>query len=204
MLIDHVGVLFFPGLIIFRIIGRLSFPLFAYSIARGYRHTSNYNKYLVRLIIFALTSQLPYYIVFNNNNLNVGFTLAAGLLCLKLHDANINIFVKIISLFSLLFLSYILKCEYNIYGILTILLFHLYYNKDSLIIYYSILTIFSVIIFRYDPIQLVSFLSIFIILILSIKNKTIKFNKFFQYTFYPLHLLLLYFIKGGLWNEKGI
>ena len=36
MVIDHIGLVFFPNVIIFRIIGRLSMPLFAYCVARGY------------------------------------------------------------------------------------------------------------------------------------------------------------------------
>lgn len=41
MLIDHIGVIFFPDDIILRIVGRLAFPLFAWGIARGYRYTSS-------------------------------------------------------------------------------------------------------------------------------------------------------------------
>ena len=41
MFIDHVGVLFFPRVLFLRIIGRLAFPIFAYLIAEGCRHTNN-------------------------------------------------------------------------------------------------------------------------------------------------------------------
>lgn len=41
MIIDHVGFVFFPEMIIFQIIGRLSFPLYAYLIALGYSRTKN-------------------------------------------------------------------------------------------------------------------------------------------------------------------
>ena len=39
MLIDHIGMVFFPSVIGFRAIGRLSFPLFAFGIAEGVRYT---------------------------------------------------------------------------------------------------------------------------------------------------------------------
>ena len=39
MLIDHVGMLLFPGVRVLRIIGRLAFPIFAYMIAEGCAHT---------------------------------------------------------------------------------------------------------------------------------------------------------------------
>ena len=45
MLIDHIGLVFFPGIEIFRIIGRISFPIFAFMIAEGCEHTENKKKY---------------------------------------------------------------------------------------------------------------------------------------------------------------
>ena len=41
MLIDHMGVVLFPGIAILRIIGRISFPIFAFMIAEGCRYTKN-------------------------------------------------------------------------------------------------------------------------------------------------------------------
>lgn len=45
MLIDHVGVILLPQLLILRIIGRLSFPIFAFMIAEGCRYTKNKARY---------------------------------------------------------------------------------------------------------------------------------------------------------------
>ena len=42
MLIDHIGMVFFPSVIGFRAIGRLSFPLFAFGIAEGVRYTHRF------------------------------------------------------------------------------------------------------------------------------------------------------------------
>ena len=41
MVCDHVGVILFPKIEFLRIIGRLSFPIFAYLIAEGAKHTKN-------------------------------------------------------------------------------------------------------------------------------------------------------------------
>lgn len=60
MLIDHIGLLFFPGESIFRSIGRLAFPIFAWSLAQGFRYSSNPRAYFKRLLFFAFISQLPY------------------------------------------------------------------------------------------------------------------------------------------------
>ena len=41
MVVDHVGMTFFPDVIALRAVGRLSFPLFAFFIAEGCRYTRN-------------------------------------------------------------------------------------------------------------------------------------------------------------------
>ena len=66
MTIDHLTWLLFPGYpteilpIILHIIGRLAFPIMAYFIAEGYHYTRNKNKYMLRILIFALISHVPY------------------------------------------------------------------------------------------------------------------------------------------------
>lgn len=73
MIIDHVGMFFTPlapffppdhlAYYLFRYIGRLAFPIYAFFVAEGCRKTSNYRAYLKRLFLFALLTQLPLYIV---------------------------------------------------------------------------------------------------------------------------------------------
>lgn len=60
MLIDHIGLLFFPQITLFRSIGRIAFPIFAWGIAKGFHYTSDRRAYFKRLLLFALLSQLPY------------------------------------------------------------------------------------------------------------------------------------------------
>lgn len=58
MLIDHVQVVFpevFP--VWFRVVGRLAFPLFAFLLAEGFRHTRNRGWFLLRLGVFAFISE---------------------------------------------------------------------------------------------------------------------------------------------------
>ncbi len=44
MFIDHMGLHLFPDIVLFRAIGRLAFPLFAFFIAQGCRYTRNKSK----------------------------------------------------------------------------------------------------------------------------------------------------------------
>lgn len=84
MVIDHVGLVFFPDQLIFRYLGRLSFPLFAWLLGQGEKHTRDVYAYLLRIVIWGLVSQPIYVLLFHNEQLNILFTLAIGLVALFL------------------------------------------------------------------------------------------------------------------------
>lgn len=80
MIIDHIGEFLFPNLFILRIIGRFGFPIFAFLAAEGVRHTHNIKKYILRLFIFSVISEIPYDLahsgrIFWPERQNVGWTL---------------------------------------------------------------------------------------------------------------------------------
>mgnify|MGYP001026909070 FL=1 len=66
-------------------IGRIAAPIFLFSIANGYRHTRDFNRYALRLLIFACLAEYPYYLLFGFHG-NIMFTLLLGLLTLRLMD----------------------------------------------------------------------------------------------------------------------
>lgn len=84
MLIDHVGLVFFPQVLGFRLIGRLSFPLFGWLLVQGERHTRNIKRYALRLLGLGLISQPIYMMLFEVQRPNILFTLLLGLVCLRL------------------------------------------------------------------------------------------------------------------------
>lgn len=104
MLIDHIGLLFFPKQILFRIIGRISMPLFAYCIARGIKNTKNVKNYVFRILLIAIVSQIPYMLMIDYFELNVCFvwvlTVIFILLCNNLKNKKIY-FVYILYIFYL-------------------------------------------------------------------------------------------------------
>ena len=60
MLIDHMGLILFPDVEIFRIIGRLAFPIFAFMIAEGCRYTKNKLRHFLMIFILGLLCQIVY------------------------------------------------------------------------------------------------------------------------------------------------
>lgn len=81
MLLDHIG--YATDLYALRCVGRLAFPIFAYLIGNGFRHTSHPGRYLGRLLLLAVISQIPYtlflYGSITPEKLNVFITLSLGL-----------------------------------------------------------------------------------------------------------------------------
>ncbi len=60
MLIDHIGVVLFPKLQILRIIGRISFPIFAYMIAEGCHYTKSKLRYFLGVFVLGIGCQAVY------------------------------------------------------------------------------------------------------------------------------------------------
>ena len=78
MLIDHVGLLFFPLDMTFRIIGRISFPIFAFLLAEGCKYTRNKTKHFLLLLGLTVICQLVYSVMMGDDYLCVLVTLCLG------------------------------------------------------------------------------------------------------------------------------
>ena len=218
MFIDHVGYLIYDNISWMHIVGRISFPLFAFQIAIGYKHTKCFWKYALRLFVFALISQYPYYLFnasLNNNSfvLNVFFTLLFGLLSIFIYDYKLETKDKTLVMFSwiakisiitcLCFISKALHFDYDICGILLILVIHIFYefkNKMPFVLsYLAIVIVFYSKYFGVLPIQTVLLLCLFmylpIIFMFAYNGKKGPNTKYWFYLIYPTHLLILAGVK---------
>ena len=201
MTADHVGVILYPEFSVLRFIGRLSFPLFAYLLMLGMETTRNIRNYFIRLFIFALISQVPFFLALGFEPfgyLNIFFTLSSGLLFVY--------FFKKTSVFAIvpLLASLLLPFDYGIYGIAVIGCMYILKENTKVGVFLLVLlnTLFLV------PWN-TQFLSIAVIpLILLHKNGSLTitkvtaeqytipvWRKYFFYIYYPLHLTLIYIIK---------
>jgi len=205
MVIDHVGKILYPDLLVMRIIGRLSFPIFAYLIVLGIESTKKPLKYLVTLLFFAMISQFPYFLAFSIQpfeRLNILFSLFLSAVTIYFYNKKSPL------AFVPLLLSIILPTEGSYYVVLTAVGMKLLKDTPKL----GAIALFALNIqfpFVSDPetqIQILSLLALPLIF-LHIKNwlkkeilipeKSLVYSirKYAFYLFYPLHLALLFLIK---------
>ena len=177
------------------ILGRLAFPIFAFSISEGYSHTKNVNKYLMRLLNFAIIIQLPNFLGFQEYPLNIFFTLALGLFCLEILDNNkINIVVRYIVVLYLCFLAEKTGLDYGAYGIILIILFNKLRN-NKLYIFIAFLAL-NLVILKIGNLSEMQIYSIFSLIPIFLYNGKKGYGmKYFFYLFYPLHFIFLYFLN---------
>lgn len=62
MTIDHIGVVLLPQYLILRIIGRLTYPIFAYMIAEGCYYTRSKTRYLGGIVALGAVCQIGFFV----------------------------------------------------------------------------------------------------------------------------------------------
>ena len=80
MTIDHIGVVFFPRILWLRLIGRLAFPIFAFMIAEGCRHTRSRVRYFFTIFTLAAVCQAVYWFAAKSTYFSVLITFSLAIL----------------------------------------------------------------------------------------------------------------------------
>jgi hypothetical protein len=192
MLIDHTGAVFFPDNIYLRIIGRYAMPAFMFMASRGLLYTKDQSKYLFRLLLIAIISQIPFNLMHHNNMHNICFSILYGVMItiiIQHKQKKLLLLLPIILTISLL-------TEYHWYSTILIPLFYKYrHNKQLIMFLYSTLTLIYSILYNM-PLQLLSIP--FVLLIINLKKieKKLRYRYprqpyIVKYSFYPIHMLVL-------------
>ena len=207
MVFDHVGDMFFPGALWMRMIGRLAMPLFSFCIAEGYAHTKNKQRYLLRMGVFALVSEIPFDLAFEgrvglgHQNIMLSFFLAILALMLfdrirgegKEHAAGKTL-LGILCVCAVAVLALVLRADYTLFAVLAVFLFYVLRNRHPLLrcgvgVGFLALTR-TVGYYRATGLSLIP--------LLLYNGKRGRGLKWLFYAFYPGHLLLLYLLKTVL------
>ena len=210
MFFDHFVSVFFPHNmllnLIFRLLGRTAAPVFCFFIAQGFYYTSNLKKYIIRLLILAVISHLPYNLSFGYSFFqatSIIWPLVLGLLALTAYKSpKVHIILKLVIIVVCCALSY--RANWNFIAVLWILGFGVFHgNFKRQVAAFTIIGVVHLLwqLRRYgffDEIypqwfQLGIFLAVPLLALFSGKpGKKSPFTAWFFYVFYPAHLILLY------------
>ena len=206
MLIDHITYLWVPVrsnfYLVGRGIGRLAFPIYCFLLVEGFYHTSNRKKYLLRMLFFALLSEIPFDFVFNGfpaterlmDSQNVMVTLFLGLLLLNIYESLKEQYLTqpmifntlgVIAIVAFTSFAIFVSSDYRHVGILFILVFYLFRGKKLWIA----LGLAAVIIMFSNWIEIFALLAL--VPIFFYNGQEGKKIKYVFYAFYPGHLLVL-------------
>jgi hypothetical protein len=176
-------------------IGRMAFPIFCFLLVQGFIHTSSKSKYKLRLFAFALLSEIPFSLAFRDRlafgTYNVFFTLLLGFLSLEMIQKDWHPVFRGLAVGGIALLANALGCDYGASGILLIVM--LYFAKHD-----KVMTVL-VGLFAILALPAISVMSILAYIPIYFYNGERGLNlKYVFYAFYPVHLLILYFVRCAM------
>ena len=223
MLCDHLWAMLLPAQEWLTCIGRIAFPVFAFMIVEGYLHTHDLRRYLLRMLVWALLSEVPFDLMYGGSifypyHQNVLWTFLLGLLLIRMIDQGRG---RLRPVFSFLLsagivilgfvLGYVTMIDYYGVGVLTVLTFYFFRNRNwrNRICQFLCLYILNVKVLGgyYYEIRIFGFEAKIIqqgFALLSLipiwlyhgrQGIHSKAFQYFCYAFYPAHMLALFIIR---------
>lgn len=220
MVIDHIGMLFFPGVMWPRIIGRVSFPIFAFMIAEGCKYTRSRVRYFLTVFVLAVLCQSVYWFFAGSSYMSVLVTFSLAILMIYalqfLRESwgqpcgwgkrllSALLFPAIIG--AVWYLNQILTISYGFWGCMAPLFAAAFQKRrgaapdrldrlDKTPVHGAMLSIsLLLLVGQLGRVQMYGLLAVPLLLCYS--GRRGKWNlKYFFYIFYPLHLVVL----EGIW-----
>lgn len=201
MVIDHIGYAFISELYpqfyeLFRIMGRISFPIFCFLLVEGFQTTHNLKKYFFRLSLFAIISEVPFDLVFFGKPIyfmyqNVLFTLLIALMVLTgLKRFEFMPLLQCVVIGAGCALAVAIHSDYGIWGILLPIVFYIYREKELSKYFWAMLLQFL-----QGGLQGYAVFAMPFIMLYKPKKNEKRLPKYFGYAFYPVHLIILYLLS---------
>ena len=218
MVIDHVGLTFFPECDIFRILGRLAFPIFAFFIAEGSRYSRNKLRRLSLIFIIGIAFFAFYYIYDGTLYGNIFLTFSVSILldnflyeCKKNALCNSNkvysalLFVGFFATLAATYYLYsLIHFEYRFFGMLLPVLINLtnFRGIETETVLKKLdnhmarifLALIGMILLSIDGnLGVIQFYCLLSIIPLALYNGKVgcKKMKYAFYVFYPAHLIII-------------
>ena len=186
-------------------IGRVAFPIYCFLLVEGFFRTKDRRKYMLRMALFALVSEIPFDLVFQIKGgeftmaklfgyQNVMITLLFGLILMYIYEwIKMNYLMQplifnTLGVFAIVGIgaaAAFLKTDYGMGGVLLIMVFYLFRGK-KLFLFLGAAAVMVLFINRFELLGLAAFLPIFMY-----SGKRGPKVKYAFYSFYPVHLLLL-------------
>lgn len=141
MLLDHAWATVVPGSEWLTSVGRLAFPIFAFLLTEGYFHTHNFKKYMLRLLFFAVISEIPFNLMYGGQAIyifhqNVLWSFLIALSGMWFIDRVkergklwLTIITAALTILLCALLGQILMVDYYGAGILMVFVFYLFHGK---------------------------------------------------------------------------
>ena len=199
-----------------------SYPIFAFMIVEGYFHTSSLKNYIKRLLFFAVITEIPFNLAMGSTffypihqNVLWSFLISLGLIHWNEKVKNQMLWKRVVVAALAIILGYIVGIitfvDYYHAGILTVLTFYFFrqrkwwsYVGQFACLYYINMEILGGFMYEITLFGNTFFLmrqGLALLALIPIwlyrgkKGYNSKAFKYFNYAFYPLHLLILGIIK---------
>lgn len=141
MLMDHLWATLLPAQEWLTCVGRIAFPIFAFMAVEGYFHTHNLKKYLLRMLIFAVISEVPFDLMYGGTwfypvHQNVIWTLMMGLAGIHLMETvrkkkRTFVYILVSAIVVILggLLGTLSMVDYYGIGVLTVFIFYFFRGR---------------------------------------------------------------------------
>jgi len=223
MLVDHAGLLLFPGQPWMRVVGRIAYPLFAWCIAEGFRYTRNRLRYFLQIFILGVGCQIVYTIAERDLYFGILLTFSFSIVLMALFretkaallreptalgdflqnhgitdTVRTGIFTAALFGFTLLCaaVTMTIRVDYGLVGIFIPLLAYLPENRWLQRVFFAGgLLVLSLVNWQLgDHVQIWCLLALIPLVLYNGRPGKYR-MKWFFYIFYPVHMALLYLLS---------